>query len=75
METEDKKPCGAIVEIVEGGKLKISGNLVFRDLKRDITLNLEEVSLCLCGRSKNKPYCDNSHSGIQRTKKKFRLIP
>ncbi len=60
METEDKKPCG-IVEVVEGGKLKISGNIVFRDLKRDITVNLEEVSLCLCGLSKNKPYCDNSH--------------
>lgn len=71
METEDKKPCGAKVEIVEGGKLVISGNIVYKDLKRDITLNLEEVSLCLCGLSKNKPYCDNSHLMNAKDKEEF----
>jgi CDGSH-type Zn-finger protein len=61
MEAENKKTGDIVVEVVDGEQLKISGPIVLKDLKRDIILNLEEVSLCLCGRSRNKPYCDNSH--------------
>ena len=61
METENKKSTEIEVKVVDGAQLKISGHIVLKDLKRDITVNLEEVSLCLCGRSRNKPYCDDSH--------------
>ena len=61
METEEKKSTDIVVEVVDGVKLKISGHIALKDLKRDITVNLEEVSICLCGRSRNKPYCDDSH--------------
>lgn len=62
METENKKEKNAVVEIVDGGPLKITGRIVLKDIKRDITVNLEEVSICLCGRSKNPPFCDDSHN-------------
>lgn len=62
METENQKEKNAVVEIVDGGPLKITGRIVLKDIKRDITVNLEEVSICLCGRSKNPPFCDDSHN-------------
>ncbi|NMC40050.1 MAG: CDGSH iron-sulfur domain-containing protein [Bacteroidales bacterium] len=51
----------ATVEVLEDGPIKITGNFMLSDSKRDIMDSPEEVYLCRCGRSKNKPYCDNSH--------------
>jgi len=51
----------AIVEVIDNGPVKITGQIVLRDLKKDITVTLTEVNLCRCGRSCNKPYCDDSH--------------
>jgi len=61
METDKGKDKNPVIEIVEGGPINIKGRIVFKDLKRDITTDLDEVSLCLCGRSKNMPFCDDSH--------------
>jgi hypothetical protein len=61
METDNKKPAEIKVEITEDGPLKITGPVALKDLKRDITINLDDVSICLCGRSKNMPFCDDSH--------------
>jgi CDGSH iron-sulfur domain-containing protein 3 len=60
---EDKKEfkSQAIIEIIDNGPIKITGNILIRDSKRDITDKPEEVYLCRCGRSQNKPYCDESH--------------
>ena len=60
---EDKKDfkSQATIEIVDNGPIKITGNILIRDSKRDLTDNSEEVYLCRCGRSGNKPYCDESH--------------
>lgn len=62
MEAENKKEKNSVVEIVDGGPLKIKGRIVLRDIKRDITVDLDDVSLCLCGKSKNPPFCDDSHN-------------
>ena len=51
----------AVVEVVENGPLKITGNIMLRDSKRDIMDSPVEVFLCRCGRSEKKPYCDDSH--------------
>ncbi|HPC98112.1 MAG TPA: CDGSH iron-sulfur domain-containing protein [Bacteroidales bacterium] len=51
----------AIVEVLEDGPIKITGNFMVSDSKRDIMDSPEEVYLCRCGRSGNKPYCDGSH--------------
>lgn len=56
----DKKPLTTI-EVTDGGPLEIKGYIVLKDLKRDSEEILSEVSLCLCGRSGKKPFCDCSH--------------
>ena len=61
MEGNDNNNSDAIVEVIDNGPVKITGQIVLRDLKKDITETVTEVSLCRCGRSCNKPYCDESH--------------
>ncbi len=51
----------ALIEIIENGPIKITGNIMLSDSKRDIMDTPQEVYLCRCGRSKNKPFCDKSH--------------
>jgi hypothetical protein len=59
-EKKDFKPQ-AIVVVEDNGPIRITGNILLRDSKRDITDNPEEIFLCRCGRSQNKPFCDESH--------------
>jgi len=61
MEKNDNKNSTSIVEVIDNGPVKITGQIILRDLKKDITDTVTEVSLCRCGRSCNKPYCDDSH--------------
>jgi len=61
METNENKKSLTIVEVIDNGPLKISGNIILKDLKKDIIDNPTEVYLCRCGLSGNKPYCDSSH--------------
>lgn len=59
-EKQEFKP-EATVEIIESGPLKITGNFIFKDLKRGDETAPGEIYLCRCGKSSNKPYCDGSH--------------
>jgi CDGSH-type Zn-finger protein len=61
METDVNKKPNAMVEVIDNGPLRIKGNIILIDLKKDITDSPAEVDLCRCGRSGNKPYCDDSH--------------
>ncbi len=61
MENNQEKKPETVVEVIEGGPLKITGNIFFQDIKRDISVNVPELYLCRCGRSCNKPFCDDSH--------------
>jgi len=61
MENEKESNPQAIIELIEFGPLKITGNFVVKDLKRDKEESPAEILLCRCGRSENKPYCDGSH--------------
>ena len=61
MEEIKKTKSQAVVEIIASGPLKITGNFILKDLKRDTESSPEEVQLCLCGRSAKKPLCDDSH--------------
>ncbi|HEX2970016.1 MAG TPA: CDGSH iron-sulfur domain-containing protein [Bacteroidales bacterium] len=47
--------------VVENGPLKITGRVILKDLKRDNEESTDYVELCLCGRTRNKPFCDGSH--------------
>jgi CDGSH iron-sulfur domain-containing protein 3 len=59
-ENKDIKPQ-AIVEVTDNGPIRITGNFLLSDSKKDIMESPAEVWLCRCGRSQNKPYCDSSH--------------
>lgn len=45
------------ISIISDGPLAINGDLIIDNQQGSST----RVTLCRCGASKNKPYCDNSH--------------
>ncbi len=50
------------VEMIDGGPIKITGNIILEDLKREIVVTGKQtIYLCTCGMSGNMPYCDESH--------------
>lgn len=54
-----------IVTVNSNGSLRIEGDFEIRDAAGNV-YGLEGrtlVSLCRCGRSNNKPFCDGSHKG------------
>ncbi len=59
-EKKDIKP-ETEVEITDSGPIRIKGNFILKDLKRDAEWDPEEILLCRCGKSTNKPFCDDSH--------------
>jgi CDGSH iron-sulfur domain-containing protein 3 len=61
MEENKEKKAQAVIEIIDFGPLKITGNFIIKDMKRDKEESPGEVWLCRCGKSGNKPYCDESH--------------
>ena len=61
MALNDEKKPQAIVEVIDFGPLKITGNFILKDIQRDKEVSSEEIWLCRCGKSDNKPYCDGSH--------------
>ncbi len=53
-----------VINIAKDGPYNVSGNIeinVAEDIKPPAN---DHYSLCRCGASKNKPYCDGSHSDI-----------
>jgi uncharacterized Fe-S cluster protein YjdI/CDGSH-type Zn-finger protein len=57
---DEQLPAATIVTPVENGPLLLRGALVVRhEDGEDETL--PRAALCRCGRSNNKPFCDNSH--------------
>lgn len=61
MENNSENKSQTIVEVIDFGPLKITGKILIKDLQRNNEISLTEVSLCRCGKSGNKPYCDESH--------------
>jgi CDGSH-type Zn-finger protein len=61
MEEKKEEKSQAIIEVVDFGPLRITGNFLLKDLKRDKEESPGEIKLCICGKSGNKPYCDDSH--------------
>ena len=61
MEDDNENKPGVKVEVVDNGPMKITGNFVLKDLKRNTEEAPGEITLCLCGKTATKPYCDGSH--------------
>lgn len=59
----EPKRVSAELKLAKGGPLKIVGNFEIigidgKSLSNEYT---KEAYLCTCGRSKTKPFCDESH--------------
>ena len=50
--------------VSSGGPLKLTGNIVLIDEDGSVT-HSNNLSLCRCGASKNKPFCDDQHLDIE----------
>jgi len=52
------------ITVSPNGPLRISGNFVIKDGQgKDFGLaGRTTISLCRCGQSQNKPFCDGSHA-------------
>ncbi|MBI4243418.1 MAG: CDGSH iron-sulfur domain-containing protein [Planctomycetes bacterium] len=63
----------------DNGSLKITGNFVIKDMQGnqyDLS-GRTAISLCRCGSSSNKPFCDGAHKKInfQSTVRATKLPP
>ena len=57
-ETADERNT---VVVTNNGPLHVRGDLDIQDVPNDMPGTKFRASLCRCGHSKNKPFCDNSH--------------
>ncbi len=59
-ESKQNKP-DVTVEVLDSGPLKITGRIQINDMQRGTEEFSSEILLCRCGKSRNKPFCDDSH--------------
>jgi CDGSH-type Zn-finger protein len=53
------------ITIDKNGPLRITGGIELKDANRGQGASREHYTLCRCGESKNKPFCDGSHTAIR----------
>jgi CDGSH-type Zn-finger protein len=66
------------ITVNNNGSLKIDGDFEIVDMNGDVygLQGRTLLSLCRCGRSANKPFCDGSHKGhFEHDAKAFELPP
>ena len=54
----------AAITIEKNGPLRITGSIELEDANWGQGASQEHYTLCRCGASKNKPFCDGSHAAI-----------
>jgi len=56
----------AVVTCLNNGPLRISGKFVIKDAQGNAfdLSGREAISLCRCGQSANKPFCDGTHNKV-----------
>ncbi|MFT4979737.1 MAG: CDGSH-type Zn-finger protein [Myxococcota bacterium] len=64
IEAPDTTPSGPAVEVMEGGEIRLKGTFAINEplLERQ---SGDRATLCRCGMSKNKPWCDGRHKGLK----------
>jgi uncharacterized Fe-S cluster protein YjdI len=55
-------PATTTVIVEADGPLEVRGDLVVVDAEGHEVRRAQKLFLCRCGHSRNKPYCDGSHS-------------
>lgn len=61
MEISGPLPSANTVRLIENGPLYVTGNIRITDAGGELVLRDTRVALCRCGRTRNRPFCDNSH--------------
>ncbi|WP_062356096.1 CDGSH iron-sulfur domain-containing protein [Bacillus kwashiorkori] len=51
------------IKVNDNGSLRISGDVELVDAEGNVFSTKKTFSLCRCGLSNNKPFCDGSHKG------------
>ncbi len=59
---EEAGDADATVRVEADGPLYVRGQLALHDAEGALLRTDTRVALCRCGASKNKPFCDNSHT-------------
>ncbi|UCH92411.1 MAG: CDGSH iron-sulfur domain-containing protein [Candidatus Aminicenantes bacterium] len=54
----DREPA---IKVAKNGPLEITGGIILKDDMNSTPQSAEHYTLCRCGASKNKPFCDGSH--------------
>ena len=49
------------MRVKENGSIRVTGTVDFVDADGNVFETKTDFSLCRCGASKEKPYCDGSH--------------
>ena len=61
--TAEGQPRGNLAEVPPGGPLCLTGRIQV-EVDGEIVADTDDVALCRCGHSGNKPFCDGSHKAV-----------
>jgi uncharacterized Fe-S cluster protein YjdI len=50
---------------IAGGPLFVRGRIIVRDEAGNVIREASRVALCRCGKTRNPPFCDNSHRATE----------
>lgn len=50
-----------VIKVNDNGSLRITGNVELIDAEGNAYETKKSFSLCRCGHSENKPFCDGTH--------------
>ena len=53
-----------IIKVNDNGSLRVTGPVELVDAEGNVFEHKETFSLCRCGASNNKPFCDGMHKAI-----------
>ena len=59
----DERTAGNVAEVPDSGPLCLTGRIRV-EVDGEIVADTDEVALCRCGHSRNKPFCDGSHRRV-----------
>ena len=59
METKNEKEV--ILVAIPNGPLQVKGRFTFKDSDGNVLKDRDEIYICRCGGSSNKPFCDGTH--------------
>jgi uncharacterized Fe-S cluster protein YjdI len=57
----EPRPVPTVVEVPASGPLRVRGDLAITQPRGHVIFDSPRAALCRCGKSRNAPFCDNSH--------------